>query len=79
MKKRWTYLLNSHVRGDGGSNGSSVTGDDVDDTGREDLGDEAAKEESGERGLLGGLEDNAISGSESRTELPTRHEDGEVP
>lgn len=58
-----THLLNLHVRGDGGSGDGSESGNDVDYTRREDLGDEAGNEKGREGGLLGGLEDWRAKGS----------------
>jgi hypothetical protein len=67
---RATHLLDLHVRGDGGSSDGSETSEDVDDTGGEDLGDETSDEEGGERGRLGGLDDDGVSGRECGSNLP---------
>ena len=53
--------------------------DDVDDAGRQDVGDQFHDDEDAERRLLGGLEHHAIAGGKRRRELPRRHQDREVP
>lgn len=73
-------LVNVHVGRDGSTGGATETGDDVDDTGGEaGLDDEVASIQTGERSLLGGLDDDGVTGSDSRTNLPGPHEEGEVP
>lgn len=74
------YLVDVHVGGNGGTGDLAETGDDVDDTWREaGFLDEATHVESGQRGLLGGLDDNTISAGYGRADLPCPHEEGEVP
>lgn len=73
-------LVNVHVGGDGSTSGATETGDNVDDTGREaGLDDELGGVQTGKRSLLGGLDDNGVTGSDGRANLPGPHEDGEVP
>lgn len=73
-------LVDVHVRGEGGTSGLSETGDDVDDSGREaSLLDQLGGEQGGQRGLLGGLEDNGVTGGDGWANLPRPHEKWEVP
>lgn len=74
------YLVDVHVGGDGGTGDLAETGDDVDDTWREaGFLDQVSHVESGQRGLLGGLENNTIPAGHGRADLPCPHEEGEVP
>lgn len=73
-------LVNVHVAGDGGTGGATETGDDVDDTGREaGLDDQLGGVQTRQRGLLGGLDDNGVTGGDGRADLPGPHEQREVP
>lgn len=73
-------LVNVHVAGDGGTSDTTETGDDVDHTrGETSLLDELTGVQTGERGLLGGLEDDGVTGSNGGGDLPRPHEEGEVP
>lgn len=73
-------LVNVHVAGDGGTGGATETGDDVDDTGREaGLDDQLGGVQTRQRGLLGGLDDNGVTGGNGRADLPGPHEQREVP
>ena len=68
------------MRRNGGTSGLTETRDDVDDTGGEaGLLDQLSGDQGGERGLFGGLEDDAVSGSDGGSDLPCPHEEGEVP
>jgi ParB family chromosome partitioning protein len=53
--------------------------DDVEDARRQQVGDELDENEDRGRGLLGGLQHDAIACRERRSELPDRHQDREVP
>ena len=73
-------LVNVHVAGDGSSSDTAQAGDDVNDTRREaSFLDQLGGVETGERSLLGGLDDNGVTGSNGGTDLPGPHEDREVP
>ena len=73
-------LVDVHVRGEGGAGGLAEAGDDVDDSGREaGLLDQLGGEQGGERGLLGGLEDDGVTGGDGWADLPRPHENWEVP
>ena len=73
-------LVNVHVAGDGSTGNTAQTGDDVDHTrGEASLLDQLAHVETGERGLLSGLDDNGVTGGNGGSNLPRPHEDGEVP
>lgn len=73
-------LVDVHVGGDGGTGNTAKARDDVDNTGGEtSLDDEVADVESAERGLLGGLHDNGVTGGQGRADLPGKHEQGKVP
>mmetsp|Transcript_34092 Transcript_34092/g.61455 ORF Transcript_34092/g.61455 Transcript_34092/m.61455 type:complete len:545 (-) Transcript_34092:51-1685(-) len=73
-------LVDELVAGKRATDGGAETSYDVDDTlGEADLGGELGDEERRERGLLGGLEDDGVTGGKGRTKLPGRHEEGEVP
>lgn len=73
-------LVDVHVCRDGGTGDLTESREDVDDTCWETgLLDEVCGVESGKRGLLGGLEDNNVTGCESWTDLPCPHEEWEVP
>ena len=73
-------LVNAHVGGHGSTSDLTETGNDVDDTRREtSLLDECAGNVGGEGGLLSSLQDDGVTGSDGRTNLPCPHEQGEVP
>jgi hypothetical protein len=73
-------LVNVHMRGESGTGSLAVTGDKVEDTGREtSLLDELSEDESGERSLLSSLHDDSVTSGQSRSDLPCQHEKGEVP
>ena len=60
--------------------GATVARDDVDDAGRHlRLAEDVGEEERGERGGLGRLQDDRVSRSQSRRDLPGQHEHREVP
>lgn len=73
-------LVNVHVSTDGRSSDGAKSRDDVDDT----IGETRVLEEFGElqgrqRSLLGSLEDDGVTSGNSRSDLPSHHEEGEVP
>jgi hypothetical protein len=73
-------LVNVHMRGESGTGSLAVTGDKVEDTGREtSLLDELSEDESGERSLLSSLHDDSVTSGQGRSDLPCQHEKGEVP
>lgn len=73
-------LVNVHVAGDGSTSDTTETGDDVDHTrGEASLLDELTGVQTGEGGLLGGLEDDGVTGGNGGGDLPRPHEEGEVP
>jgi hypothetical protein len=73
-------LVDVHVRGESGTSDLTEAGDDVDDTRREaSFLDECGGNESAKRGLLGGLQDDCVTASNGRANLPCPHEQGEVP
>lgn len=73
-------LVNVHVAGDGSTSDTTETGDDVDHTrGETSLLDELTGVQTGKRGLLGGLEDDGVTGGNGGGDLPRPHEEGEVP
>jgi hypothetical protein len=53
--------------------------DDIENAGRQEIGDQLHDDEDAERGLFGGLENHAIAGGERRRQLPRRHQDREIP
>src|SRR5690606_9519716 len=53
--------------------------DDVEDAGRQEVGDLLHEVEKGGRGLLRGLEHDGVAGGQGGGDLPGGHEDGEVP
>lgn len=72
-------LVNVHVRSNGGTGDLSDTRDDVDDTwGETSLLDQVGGNKSGQRSLLSGLENDSVSGSDGRANLPRPHEKGEI-
>src|SRR6266702_321843 len=83
-----SYLARSG-EGDGADQGvlherradlSSVSGDDVDDTGRDSgLSERADEVKDRERRVLCGLDDAGVAGDEGREEFPGRNCHGEVP
>lgn len=73
-------LVNVHVAGDGSTSDTTETGDNVDHTrGEASLLDELAGVQTGKRGLLSGLEDDGVTGGDGGGDLPSPHEEGEVP
>lgn len=73
-------LVDVHVGGDGSTGGTAKARDDVNDTrGEASLDDQLGDVESGQRSLLGGLQDNSVTGSNGGTDLPGQHEKREVP
>ena len=73
-------LVHVIVGGQGRSGGLAEAGYHVHHAVRHaGLGDEPGQAQRGQRGLLGGLEDHAVAGSERRTELPRGHQQREVP
>ncbi len=68
------------MRGHRSTDSVAVTREDVNDTlGETSLLDNRAHADSGQRGKLGRLENDAVSGGESGAELPGEHEEREVP
>lgn len=67
------------MRSDGSTSDFTITGDDVDDTGWEDLLEELANLQCGEGSLFSSLEDDGVTACEGRSQLPGHHESGEVP
>ena len=53
--------------------------DDVQHAGRQQIADELGQHHDADRGLLGGFQDHAIAGGQSRGEFPDRHQDREIP
>ena len=73
-------LVDVHVRGKGGTSRLAKTRDDVDDTWREaSLLGESGSDETTKRSLLGSLQNNGVSASNRRADLPRPHEQWEVP
>lgn len=73
-------LVDVHVGRKSGTSDLTETGDDVDDTRREaGFLDECGSDETTKRGLLGGLQDDCVTASNGRANLPCPHEQGEVP
>jgi hypothetical protein len=73
-------LVDVHVRGKRGTSDLTETGDDVDNTrGEASLLDECGSDETTKRGLFGGLQDDCVTASNGRADLPCPHEQGEVP
>lgn len=73
-------LVDVHVGRDGGTSNPAEAGDDVENArGETSLLNELSKDESRERGLLGGLHDDGVTGGESGADLPGKHEEREVP
>ena len=73
-------LVNVHVGRDGSTGNLAETGEKVEDTRRETgLLDQVGENKSRERGLLSSLHDNGVASSQSRSDLPSKHEEGEVP
>ena len=74
------HLVNVHVAGDGGTSNTTETRDDVDHTrGEASLLDQLTHVQTGERGLLGSLHDNGVTGRHGGGNLPGPHEEREVP
>ena len=60
--------------------GAAVAGDDVEHAGGQaDLGGDLGEGEGGERGELGGLDDDGVAGGERGRDLPGEHQQREVP
>ena len=73
-------LVNIHMRGDGGTGDLAESRDDVENTGGEaSLLDVLGKNQSGQRSLLSCLQDNGVASRKRRSDLPGKHEKGEVP
>lgn len=73
-------LVDVHVAGDGRTSDTTETGDDVDHTrGETSLLDELTGVQTGEGGLLSSLEDDGVTGGDGGGDLPSPHEEGEVP
>jgi len=69
-------LVNVHVRSDGGTSDLSETRDDVDNTsGEAGFLDELTSVKSRERSLLSTLENDSVTTSNGRANLPCPHED----
>ena len=73
-------LVDVHVGGEGSTGDLTETRDDVDDTGREaSLLDELGGNEATKRSLLSSFQDDSVTASNGRANLPCPHEKGEVP
>lgn len=73
-------LVYAHVPGESLAGDGANAGDDVDDARWEaGLDHKLAEVESGQWGLLGGLEDNCISAGKGWRDFPGEHHEGEVP
>lgn len=73
-------LVDVHVGRDGSAGSLPEARDDVENTGREtSLFDELSKDKTGQRRLLSGLENNSVTGSQSRSNFPAEHQKWEVP
>lgn len=73
-------LVDIHVGRNGSTGNLSETGDDVDNTrGETGVLDQLSGVQTGEGGLLGGLQDHSVTAGNSRSDLPCPHKDGEVP
>jgi len=71
-------LLDPVVPADGLTDGVSVSDNEVEDArGEADFADHVSGHERGQRGQLGGLHDDCVSGGESGTDLPAEHQDWE--
>ncbi len=67
------------VGGDRGADDGTVTGHNIQNACREDVGHELGETKRGQRSLLGRLEDTGVTGREDRPELPGRHQERVVP
>src|SRR5215213_9073081 len=68
------------MRSEGGARSLTITGNDVDDAfGESCFLDQLRKFHRANGSLLGGLENDSVTGSERRRELPGRHQEGKVP
>ena len=67
------------VSGEPVADDGAVTGDDIEHTGGQQVGDEFGKLQCGQRGLLGGLEDHHIAGRKDGGDLPGCHQQWVVP
>ena len=68
------------MRGNGGAGSLSESRDDVDDAGREaSFDDEFGCDKSGKRRLFCRLQNDDVTSSDSRSNLPCPHEQREVP
>ena len=73
-------LVNVHVAGDGGTSDTTETRDDVNNTrGETSLNNQLGGVKTRQRSLLGGLQNDGVAGGNGRTDLPSPHEDREVP
>lgn len=73
-------LVDVHVGRKSSTSDLTETGNDVDDTRRETgLLDELGGNKTTKRGLLSSLQDNGVTASNGRTDLPCPHEKREVP
>merc|ERR1712098_518861 len=73
-------LVNVHVGSDSSTGSLAEAGDDIDDTsGNASLLNESSSIQTGERCLFSSLQDNSVAGGESGTNLPSPHEEREVP
>ena len=71
-------LIDTIVLADGLTSDWPVSNDEVKDTrGEANFIDHVSDHESGQRGKLGGLHDNGVSGSKSGANLPAQHQDCE--
>jgi len=69
-------LSDTMVFGDGLTNDWSVSNDEVKDTrGEASFADHVSDDESGQRGKLGRLHDNGVSGGKGGANLPAHHQD----
>jgi hypothetical protein len=74
------HLVDSHMRGDSCTGRLSESREDVDDTRREaSFNDKFGCDKSGKRRLFCRLQDDDVTGSDSRSNLPCPHEQREVP
>ncbi len=73
-------LVDVHVGRNSGTGNSAKAREDVDDSGREtSLLDQVGENQSGQRGLLSGLEDNGVAGGQGGADLPSQHQQRKVP
>ena len=73
-------LVDVHMGGNGSTSRLAEAGDDVDDTSWDTgLLAKSGGKQTRQRCLLGGLQDDRITGGQSRPDLPCPHEQREVP